>query len=63
MLEQEPEIIARDLYRWQDSLDFEGVREPEALAHLPETERQAWQSFWADVADTLARAMSRIPPK
>jgi hypothetical protein len=26
------------------------VREPAALAKLPEAERQAWQGLWADVA-------------
>jgi hypothetical protein len=28
----------------------------EALAKLPEAERQAWRQLWADVADTLVQA-------
>jgi hypothetical protein len=39
------------------------VRGPEALARLPEPERQAWQQLWADVADALARAEGTTPPK
>jgi hypothetical protein len=30
-----------------------GVRDPAALAHLPEAERQAWQAFWQDVEGLL----------
>jgi hypothetical protein len=36
-------------------------RGPEALARLPEAERQEWQKLWADVADTLARAAEMFP--
>jgi hypothetical protein len=48
--------IPGDLRRWLEAPDFAGVRGPEALARLPELERQAWQQLWTDVADTLARA-------
>jgi len=44
------------------STDFAGVREPEALARLPEAERQSWQELWRRVADTLARAQARMTP-
>jgi tetratricopeptide (TPR) repeat protein len=43
--------------------DFAGVREPRALARLPESERQAWQQLWADVRDRLARARGPATPK
>src|SRR5262249_44479124 len=33
-----------------------GVRGPEALAKLPEAERQPWQKLWKDVSDLLRRA-------
>ena len=39
--------------------DFAGVRGPEALAKLPEAERQPWQQLWGDVAATLARAQGK----
>jgi tetratricopeptide (TPR) repeat protein len=54
------------LRRMQESLadpDFAGVREPEALARLPERERQAWQQLWADARDRLARAQGPATPK
>jgi hypothetical protein len=31
------------------------VRDPSALAQLPDAERQAWQKLWADVAALLAK--------
>jgi hypothetical protein len=30
-----------------------GVRDPTALAHLPEPERQTWQTFWQEVEELL----------
>jgi hypothetical protein len=60
LLEQEREnaggTVAHDLQRWLRNNHFAGVRGPEALARLPEAERQAWHQLWTDVADTLARA-------
>jgi hypothetical protein len=60
LLEQEPQTarltVARDLGFWLEDPQFAGVRDPNALARLPEPERQAWQRLWSDVADTLGRA-------
>jgi hypothetical protein len=67
LLGQQPEktrwIVAYDMHRWLEDPDFAGVRGPEALARLPEAERQAWQKLWADVADTLARSAGTTPPE
>jgi len=67
LLEQEPEKtrwdVASELWRWSEDPAFAGLRGPEALALLPEPERQAWQKLWADVADTLARAQGKAPPE
>jgi hypothetical protein len=41
--------------------EFGGVRGAEALAKLPEAERQQWQKLWADVAETLRRAADKPP--
>jgi serine/threonine protein kinase/Flp pilus assembly protein TadD len=49
----------RALEHWLRDADFVGVR-GDALAKLPEAERQTWRQLWADVADTLARAQG--PP-
>ena len=64
LLEGKPEkvwAVARDMQYWLLDPHFAGVREPEALGRLPEAERQAWQQLWADVADTLARAVEKLP--
>jgi hypothetical protein len=59
LLEREPETawtVVRTLRDWLQDPHFAAVRGPNALAQLPVAERPAWQKFWADVADTLARA-------
>jgi serine/threonine-protein kinase len=37
---------------WLKDPDFAGVREPQALAPLPEAERRGWQELWHHVAAT-----------
>ena len=40
--------VARDLSRWKEDRGLAGVRDPEALARLPEAERKEWQAHWAE---------------
>jgi tetratricopeptide (TPR) repeat protein len=40
---------------WQESKDLACVRDPSALARLPEPEAQAWRRLWADVTVLAAR--------
>jgi len=40
---------------WLRNRDLSGVRGPEALAKLPEAERQPWQELWRRVEATLTR--------
>ena len=54
-------VVREQMQHWQRDTDFDGVRGPEALARLPEAERQQWQKFWADVAALRQRAAE--PPK
>ncbi|HJT76540.1 MAG TPA: tetratricopeptide repeat protein, partial [Gemmataceae bacterium] len=54
-----PRVVGQ-LGHWQADTDLAGVREPEALAKLPEAERQGWQTLWNDVATTLARARKTL---
>jgi hypothetical protein len=65
LLEEEPQTarltVARDMQYWLEDPQFAGVRDPNALARLPQAERQAWQRLWADVADALARAVDMLP--
>jgi tetratricopeptide (TPR) repeat protein len=48
--------VARVLGHWLVDSDLASVRGPEALARMPEAERQQWQKLWKDVAERLARA-------
>jgi serine/threonine-protein kinase len=48
--------VARTLQHWKKDSDLAGVRDPEALARLPEVERKEWPSLWADVDRLLQRA-------
>jgi serine/threonine-protein kinase len=48
--------LLKTLRHWQEDPDLAGVREPAALAQLPEAERAQWQKLWADVAGLLRRA-------
>jgi serine/threonine-protein kinase len=67
LLEKEPDkarpLVREHMQHWQQDTDFAGVRGPDALAKLPEAERQEWQKLWADVADTLARAGDKAAPE
>ena len=46
-----PTDAARTLRRWRGELELSEIREPAALAKLPEAERKSWEAFWAEVAD------------
>jgi hypothetical protein len=47
---------------WQGDNDLACIRRAEAIAKLPEPERQTWLKLWGDVADTLERAQANAPP-
>jgi serine/threonine protein kinase/Flp pilus assembly protein TadD len=51
------------LQHWQQDPDFAGVRGPEALARLPEAERQSWRELWTDVEKTLDKTQGKAAPK
>jgi tetratricopeptide (TPR) repeat protein/serine/threonine protein kinase len=57
-----PQQTVEVLRHWLADPDFTGVRGPEALAKLPESERHEWQKLWDDVADMLKRAQETAPP-
>jgi serine/threonine-protein kinase len=67
LLDKEPDkirpILVQQLRHWLVDTDFAGVRGPQALAQLPEAERQPWQKLWDDVASLLARAQARTTPE
>jgi serine/threonine protein kinase/tetratricopeptide (TPR) repeat protein len=47
---------------WQQDADFRGVR-GDALAKLPEPERQAWQQLWTEVEQTLKKVDRQFSSK
>lgn len=45
---------AATLQHWQQDADLAAIRDPAALAKLPEAERRKqWESLWAEVAALL----------
>jgi serine/threonine-protein kinase len=51
--------VQRTLRRWQQDPDLAGMRDETALAKPPETEREVYRKFWAEVAALLERAQSK----
>jgi tetratricopeptide (TPR) repeat protein len=49
-------LVQRTLQHWQKDTDLASVRDKEALANLPQAERDAWQKLWGDVADLLEKS-------
>ncbi len=62
VLQKEPEKNHAEVLKFtqlcQQDKDFKGVRDPDALAALPEAERQQWQNLWRDI-DTLKQRATR----
>jgi eukaryotic-like serine/threonine-protein kinase len=58
-LAQAPEAdianVAANLSKWQKDASLMTVRDPTALAKLPESERAAWRQLWRDVAALAER--------
>ena len=47
-------LSAQSVAAWQTDPALASVRDPAALAKLPDAEREPWQRFWADVAAVVA---------
>src|SRR5262249_14650496 len=56
------QLLARDWLHWLADPGLAYVRGPEALARLPEDERQRWQELWSHVTVMLTRAMGAYVP-
>jgi tetratricopeptide (TPR) repeat protein len=60
ILEKEPDqtrpMVRQRLKQWQQNTDFNSVRGTDALAKLPEAERQEWQKLWLEVEELGRRA-------
>jgi tetratricopeptide (TPR) repeat protein len=46
----------KTLRQWQKDSDLSGVRDPAALAQLPEEERRQWRSLWQKIEQLRAEA-------
>jgi tetratricopeptide (TPR) repeat protein len=56
-------FVVNRMQDWLGDADLADVREPEALAKLPDIERQPWYELWAQVSETLARAKGMAAQK
>jgi serine/threonine protein kinase/tetratricopeptide (TPR) repeat protein len=56
-------VVVKKIQLWLIDADLGGVRGPEALARLPDSERQPWQELWGRVADTVARSQEKTAQK
>jgi tetratricopeptide (TPR) repeat protein/serine/threonine protein kinase len=55
--------VREKMQHWQADPDLAAVRGPDALAKLPEAERQPWQNLWNDVADMLKLVQGKDLPE
>jgi hypothetical protein len=51
--------VVETLKHWQTDSDLDGVRDAEALAKLPEAEREEWGRLWAEVEELLKKVSGR----
>jgi hypothetical protein len=51
---QDGQAVGWSLADWPTDPALASVRDPAAMAKLPDAERQQWQRLWADVAALLA---------
>jgi tetratricopeptide (TPR) repeat protein len=63
LLDRDPKqfraAVAKTLQHWQTDADLAGLRDQDALAKLPQTERAECNKLWADIGALLARANSK----
>jgi hypothetical protein len=53
--------IRQTLVRWQTGPSLASVREPAALAGLPEAEQEGWRRIWAEVKGLLQELDRDMP--
>ena len=55
------QVVAQTLADWQQESDLAAIRDPQALAKLPEVERKEWQALWVEVDRLLKQAQEKRP--
>jgi hypothetical protein len=62
VLDKEPAkdrpLVSRTLELWRADPDLASVRDADALARLPEKDREGWRGFWSDVDALLRKSKS-----
>jgi hypothetical protein len=53
--------VQKMMQHWLRDTDLAGVRRPEALAKLPQGERQDWRKLWSDVTELFTKAGGNSP--
>jgi hypothetical protein len=54
--------VRQGIQSWTSDPDLAGVRDPDALARLPEAERADWLKLWAEVRRFISLGDSPVPP-
>jgi serine/threonine-protein kinase len=54
------QVVAGQMQHWLNDPDFAGVRGEQALARLPQDERQAWSTLWAEVEQLRLKAGEKV---
>ena len=57
----DPASASRAMRSWRQARDLAGIRDPEALAQLPESERNDCEALWADVQALTELAQRSAP--
>jgi tetratricopeptide (TPR) repeat protein len=55
------QALVKTLDHWKKDTDLAGIRDEVALSNLPEGEREAFRSLWAEVDRLLAKARAGAP--
>jgi hypothetical protein len=51
--------VAKALKSWHQDPDLAGIRDPQALAKLPEAAQKNWRTFWAEVDALIQKAEAK----
>jgi hypothetical protein len=51
--------VQQALTLWLENTDLASVRDPAAIAKLPEAERDAWKQLWTDVESLRKRSAEK----
>jgi tetratricopeptide (TPR) repeat protein len=62
LMKKDPRGFLHHMRHLQKDEDFAAVRDPKALARLPESERSAWENLWEEVKTTLRKAEAKSLP-